>query len=477
MFSYQEAMKLKSESRFNESLEMFLEIAKNKNVDFFDRENSYLEALKLFKILEKESGITEIYIDLATIYLEKSDNISAAKYFLKAVKIKEKNNKYTGRELFSALSCLKQTGEVSKIEELTKKYLAELVKYKKYHAGLMFLTYIEREESRLDVQKYKMIFYVQEGSFEKAEEILSDNEENRSKWWSSIEAEIKQADIKTRMRPVFIKGQLEYLLFKINLVDKNNILLKKYEKNFLKKIFQALIYYPQDSMIISLLTKYIVFFEVEDIRTSLISFLESLDDRASIIEDCICRLKNIEFFDIVTENEKNDDDIITGVDTTRQTSIVGDMLLERNYCINEEETLNIILSDLDIIEEEDINNQFKDIIIAYIMTDNFELALKAYEKLYSKKTEWLHSDYIELLFLKVNILFKGGRMYEALGLIDYLLQDNSINDDGLVDLLYVKAEILKEQGKVKDALHLYKRIAINRKHRLVEQRILDIEKY
>lgn len=168
------------------------------------------------------------------------------------------------------------------------------------------------------------------------------------------------------------------------------------------------------------------------------------------------------------EEEKFDDESLTEIN-------IDDIFLKYNVMetSNNENSEIAIEKSLMYIDESELIESIKDIVVCLIDFKMYNAALATIERIRSK----LPIDQkIEIEYLRVNIFYLRKEFHFAISEIESYLESNKqVEQVSLESFLYMKAECLFKLEKFKEAGRLYQKLnKFNKNYRLVKERLLEI---
>ncbi|MBF0311787.1 MAG: hypothetical protein HQK52_00130 [Oligoflexia bacterium] len=121
---------------------------------------------------------------------------------------------------------------------------------------------------------------------------------------------------------------------------------------------------------------------------------------------------------------------------------------------------------------------YPDLIVIFSMMEMYGTAHAILDKIEAscKDDEKDIRQRISALYIRALVLQKEKRLYEAVGVLDVLINRNPLTEDEFVCFAYLKGEILKELKKNSQALVAYEMVLkINPKYRMVDLRVKSLK--
>jgi len=437
-----------SENKFQEAITSLYELAYDGGMSCDDRVAAYKELIRIHELVVSDKKIiAQTMIDLAIVFKETKNYFEARDYLQKAkCYITRDDHALYGGCLLNIVDCLVRLNQIDRYTDTIFDYLDFLALRRKSKQGIKTLRFISATENvnaKNIYKKYSCIFLSQEECFDKVAEMLDDEE--TPAWWSLIEKEVLGTDIAELYRIVFLYHAINY---RKKLLESISVVSGQYVVSLCQEMyhyaFEGVACFPNDQKLSKLVAELLS----EQRYISLKRSLQSVSEVA------------------VHTSHKVQKDIV---------SIVDQVIREDDASLVTRDAHDIALEKyVEYMSERTLIESYRDIIVSLVMLESYTAALGVIARLEPLLVG--DEDVALLAYLKVVVLYRGGNAREAMSLIDFACKERSMREHSIADLMYIKAEILKNFGKNREALQVYKEILKSKDHRLVRQRIKEIER-
>ncbi len=551
MVDYEKAMDLLSENKFSEALDAFEELRKNE--DPIIKESVLLNLIKLKKILNKKTADDKIH--LAELMIQKrkfKDAISQ----LESVDATERYSKKT--HLYLLYKSHSRSGLIQEASKLGKEYVRELMTLKKYHLLEKFLPEYVTEIGAAKIAKEMEIeSKVCQGKVDDLEEmfpnLLQDYSEDkqveidlitlvqerlneRGKSFSKtpiykttrlitafgndlpqegswdrkkrIINEVFDGVLSNPNSPVFYRllvkyavaskrKELCYSTVEYMLKNKENLGIKRGEQKRLEKLSEEIITWAEDEdkevnyedldMGTDLFKEYNdgsnIFQKIKKIERD-IEFLRSTNNEEEV-QVLLEELRELDdehtlVKELNEEKTRNEASRVLGKKKSLET--VKDDLLEQierfsHLRVEDEQEGRIdrtIGIQVELLEESIFDRNKMDLVIALMEMGLYSAALKCLERNIPEDENI--DQKMNYLSLKIQLLKESGKIHEALDVCQETIANYPLKDDEKINFVYMEGELARQMKKNTQAVAAYKWVEmIHPGYRLVRQRLREFE--
>lgn len=136
-----------------------------------------------------------------------------------------------------------------------------------------------------------------------------------------------------------------------------------------------------------------------------------------------------------------------------------------------------IIKEIEYLGKENLNQFYSDLVITFLTMDLNTVALKILDIV---ENDILESDNIgeklNFSYLKTMTLFRKNKLHDALLLVKGILTGRPLLEEEKKCFMYLKGEILKKQGKRREALSVFNSVyRMDPNYRLISQRLNELE--
>ncbi len=454
---------VKSYSQDFEELKIFFQ----KLSEGFSFDQSYL--LSFLNKEEIDSNLAGLLVEVAK-KLEEFKNFELSFQIYKRLSIISED--YLGRTIDLALIC----GDLFLAELAAEKYLKFLSKKKNFRLGFNLIDQLEKHGLGKNlISFYRILFSLVCGDtalFDRTFKTLGKDFSEQKNFHIiinypdfTLKNEEKWKNLKN-----FKKLKLQKLLFKMEVLGEDNLILRK---DFLTLLFDYKILYPDDNYALILLSRYAGYFNLKNIGDDLKNYLQENKKKVTK-DDYYLALTNLE----VRRPPEKSPAKVTPIRNEMDISFVGKKIIKELDKFDKEQYINekCLLKVCELLEEKLVSKYYGDISVCFLMLGFYESANYILDRYEIESKDLKLEEKININYLKINICLKQKNFWRVVFLSEEVLQNYPLKPEEEICFNYLKAEGKFFLGQHNEAKRLY--LGINKifpNYRMVKERIVEIE--